>query len=58
MPITSELMPIRSANASRLVAEQIMEIQPLNCGLRGLVTQRKQLHMAEKKRHLHTFISL
>ena len=35
-----------------------MEIQPLSYGLRGLVTRRKQLHMAEKKRHLHTFISL
>lgn len=58
MPITSELMPIRSANVSRLVAAQIMEAQLLNCGLIGLGTRRKQLHMAEKKRHLHTFISL
>ena len=54
MPITSELMPIRSANASRLAVEQIMEIQPLNCGLRGLVTRRKQLHMAEKKQSRST----
>ena len=54
MPITSELMPIRSANASRLAVEQIMEVQPLNCGLRGLVTRRKQLHMAEKKQSRST----
>ena len=54
MPITSELMPIRSANASRLAVEQIMEIQPLNCGLIGLVTRRKQLHMAEKKQSRST----
>lgn len=33
MPITSGLIPIRSANVSRLVAAQIMEIQPLNGGL-------------------------
>ena len=52
--ITSGLTSTRLASSSHLVVEQIMEVQPLNCGLRGLVTRRKQLHMAEKKQSRST----
>lgn len=52
--ITSGLTSTRLASASHLVVEQIMEIQLLNYGLRGLVMRQKQPHMEEKKQFRHT----